>query len=100
MFLTLEKLKKVAEVAKIEVKKIEEEFFLTKVNEELSILDMILEVDTTNYTPMVNPNESTQLEEHKDEVNDGNNIEDLMNNAPESLYNYFAVPKVIKQMEE
>jgi aspartyl-tRNA(Asn)/glutamyl-tRNA(Gln) amidotransferase subunit C len=100
MFLKLEKLQRVSKIAKIHIQELEKELLLKTVNNEFSHLDIVSEIDTTNVKPMVNPNDSEQLEQHVDEVLDGDNAGELMECAPNSLYNYFAVPKVIKQGEE
>ena len=39
---------------------------------------------------------TAELYQRKDVVNDGNKVDDILANAPESDDNYFVVPKVVE----
>ena len=95
MFIDARKLDKVLKTSRISVSDEQKEYLLEKLNEEFTNIDIVLDADTEGYEPLANPNENNVLE-HKDEVADGDKIDEIMKNAPSSLYNYFVVPKVIK----
>jgi len=98
MFIDEEKLDTVLKAARIEVTKDYKDQLLDKINEEFVSIDVILDVNTDGYEPLSNTNLNI-VETHSDDVLDGNDVEQLLKNAPNSLYNYFVVPKVIKGEE-
>ena len=67
--------------------------------EELSaILDWVQQlekVDTTNINP-IECMETLRLYWREDSINDGGYTEEVLANAPESIKNFFVVPKVIE----
>lgn len=72
---------------------------LEKIREDMdnlvSFADTLSALDTKNLEAMshVQGNENVFDE---DKPHDGQKIEDLLKNAPESVDNYFAVPKVVE----
>jgi len=95
MFIDARKLDKVLKTSRISVSDERKQYLLEKLNEEFANIDEVLEANTDGYEPLANTNENIIIQ-HKDEVADGDKIDEIMKNAPSSLYNYFVVPKVIK----
>ncbi len=89
------KVEKIANLAKIEINKDQEFHFTEQLNNIIGWFNKLNEVDVSNVEPLLNVNDMI-LEMHQDEVSDGNKIEDVLKNAPDARYNYFAVPKVIE----
>lgn len=88
------KLAKLAKLARIEVKEEDKNRLLELLNNDISTVKIIYNIDTDGLEPLTNPYDMT-LKTHKDTVEDGNKGDILMNCAPESMYNYFIVPKVL-----
>lgn len=95
MAIDTETVKKVAFLSrlKIEDDKIastEDEF-----NKILGWIEQLSEVDTSGVEPLVSVNDCC-LQMRQDVVNDGNQAEQILANAPMKEYGYFAVPKVVE----
>jgi aspartyl-tRNA(Asn)/glutamyl-tRNA(Gln) amidotransferase subunit C len=58
-------------------------------------VEQLNEVDTDNVEPLTNVHEMS-LRLNKDEVLDGEIAEQILKNAKDAKYGYFAVPKVIE----
>ena len=95
MSFDIERLRKLAKTIRLEIEIGEEEILLEKIQNEFIALDAILEVDTSGIEPLINPNKP-QITMFTDEVSDGDEVDELMSCATQSLYNYYVVPKVIK----
>jgi len=91
---TESQLKKLAKTTRLEINDEEVEKYLNLMNKDLQDVAEVLKVDTEGYEGLINPYEM-ELQQFPDEVSDGNKSEELMKNAPQSLYNYYVVPKVI-----
>ncbi len=93
--ITNENIKKLAKLARIEIK--EEEIIPTKEKLQtiLQFVETLNEIDTSNVAEMTNVN-SKNLRFEKDIVEDGNIQEQVLFNAKNAKYGYFAVPKVIE----
>ena len=63
-------------------------------NNDISTVKTIYDIDTENLEPLTNPYDMI-LETHEDIVTDGNKVKILMDCTPDSMYNYFIVPKVL-----
>ena len=95
MAIDKETVKKVAFLSrlKIEEDKIaatEEEF-----NKILGWIEQLKEVNTDGVEPLVSVNDCS-LQMREDVVNDGNQAEKVLANAPMKEYGYFGVPKVVE----
>ena len=71
----------------------------TRLEKELSgILDWVAqldEIDTSGVRPMTRVVDMT-MKKRKDEVTDGNCVDDILKNAPAVDDHYFVVPKIVE----
>lgn len=88
------KLEKLAKLARIEIKDKDKSKLLELLNNDISTVKTIYDIDTENLEPLTNPYDMI-LETHEDIVTDGNKVKILMDCTPDSMYNYFIVPKVL-----
>lgn len=88
------KLAKLAKLARIEIKDKDKSKLLELLNNDISTVKTIYDIDTENLEPLTNPYDMI-LETHEDIVTDGNKVKILMDCTPDSMYNYFIVPKVL-----
>ena len=88
------KLEKLAKLARIEIKDKDKSKLLELLNNDISTVKTIYDIDTENLEPLTNPYDMI-LEAHEDIVTDGNKVKILMDCTPDSMYNYFIVPKVL-----
>ena len=88
------KLEKLAKLARIEIKDKDKSKLLELLNNDISTVKTIYNIDTENLEPLTNPYDMI-LEAHEDIVTDGNKVKILMDCTPDSMYNYFIVPKVL-----
>lgn len=90
-----EKLKKLANLAKIEILEEDKSKLLAMLNSDINTVKTIYNIDTDKLEPLTNPYDM-QLEMHNDKISDGDKQELLMNCTPKNMYNYFIVPKVLE----
>lgn len=90
-----QKIQKIANLAKIEINKDQESHFVKQLENIISWFDKLDAVNVDEVKPLMNVNDSN-LEMFEDEVSDGNIVDDILKNAPQPQYNFFAVPKVIE----
>lgn len=94
------------EIDKTEVKKIADLAYLNIADEEmeanrqvlgkiLTIFDELKEVDTTSIEPMTNTI-GDNLTLHADEVEKTNSKEEILANAPHAKFGFYSVPKIIE----
>lgn len=88
------KLEKLAKLVRIEIKDKDKSKLLELLNNDISTVKTIYDIDTENLEPLTNPYDMI-LETHEDIVTDGNKVKILMDCTPDSMYNYFIVPKVL-----
>lgn len=88
------KLAKLAKLARIEIKDKDKSKLLELLNNDISTVKTIYDIDTENLEPLTNPYDMI-LETHEDIVTDGNKVKILMDCTPDGMYNYFIVPKVL-----
>ena len=87
--------KKVATLARIEIRKDEESKLIEELNNILGWVDELKKVDTEDVEPMLSVfNESMNMREDKSESNYNN--DQILKNAPNSNSGFFVVPKVIE----
>lgn len=87
--------KKVANLARIEINEEEETTLITELNNILGWVDELKQVNTDSVEPMLSVfNESMQMREDKAESNFDNN--QILDNSPESNSGFFVVPKVVE----
>ncbi len=90
-----EKIKKIANLAKIRLTDDEIEIFNQQFISISQILQKLRGVNTDGVGPVNNPSKADILM-REDVVNDGNYAQDIMRNSPQHSYNCFVVPKVIE----
>jgi len=92
--ITSKDIEKVARLAQIEVGN-DKEILANQIENVINWVEKLSEVDTDNIEPMINVHNQS-LELKKDVVSDGNITADVLKNAPNQVFGYFAVPKVIE----
>ena len=95
MTISVEEVKKVAFLSRLKIEddkvaETEKEF-----NKILNWIGELDEVDTQGVEPLVSVNEDF-ITLRKDLVTDGQNPQEILENAPLKEYGYFAVPKVVE----
>lgn len=88
-------IKKLSKLSKINFEESQLDDLTKKLSGIIDWVEKLDEVDTTNVEQMINVNDLS-LRMAKDEVGDGNITEDVLKNAKNSKYQYFAVPKIIE----
>lgn len=95
MSLTPEQVMRVARLARIRISPEQSEHLGNEINNILHWIDQLQQVDTqgvenyTDYNPVSMP-------ERADAICDGDMVEAVLKNAPESAHHMFAVPKVVE----
>jgi len=90
-----ETLHKIAHLARLEVRPEEEEALLSSLNEVLTWMEQLNEIDTTGVEPLTHVSEAVNVL-REDEVKGHLPAEAVLRNAPSSEAPYFRVPKVIE----
>ncbi len=88
-------IEKVARLANIKVSEAEKDILCDQLGKITNFVDLLQEVDTDNVEIMGNVH-NINLKLFEDEVKVSNSTEEVLQNAPDAQYNYFAVPKVIE----
>ena len=83
-----------AKLAKLDLEEAEKEQLLNDLNNILTFVEQLKEVDTTNVEPLIFINESDNVL-REDEVIQTTTQAEALKNAPMKNENYFLVPKVI-----
>jgi len=87
--------KKVARLARIEIKKNEEDILIQELNKILGWVDELKKVNTENVEPMLSVfNESMVMRDDKSESK--YKSDDILKNSPENNSGFFVVPKVVE----
>lgn len=95
MALTDKEVAHIAKLARIRLTAEEVPHYANEINSILKWIEQLSEVDTTNVEPLLSVSNQT-LPWRADVVNDGNQQEAVLKNAPMQNYGCFAVPKVIE----
>ncbi|MFZ1517828.1 MAG: Asp-tRNA(Asn)/Glu-tRNA(Gln) amidotransferase subunit GatC [Ignavibacteriaceae bacterium] len=94
MAVTKKDVEKIAELARLKFTDEELENFTPQMNEILSYMDKLNELDTENVKPLSHPVEQTNVF-REDELKPSISTEDALKNAPDKNEHHFKVPKVI-----
>ena len=89
----IKKLQKLAKLSRIEINN--PEHMLDLINQDINGVKSIYDINTDGLEPLNNPYD-IELVLHDDVVQDGDKQEELMKCAPNSMYNYYIVPKVVE----
>jgi aspartyl-tRNA(Asn)/glutamyl-tRNA(Gln) amidotransferase subunit C len=87
--------RRIARLARIAVAEDEVEHLKGELNAMLAFVEQLSQVDVTGVEPMTSVTPMVMKKRH-DVVNDGDNAEAVLSNAPMSEEHYFLVPKVIE----
>ena len=86
---------KIARLSRIKIDDQESEDYIKDLNSILDWVDQLNEVDTDNVKPLSNISSSI-LPKREDVSKDKNSSEEILENAPDKLEGFFAVPKVVE----
>lgn len=95
MLMDEQTVKKIANLAAIEVSEDKLGKYAEQLGKILALADELAEVDTDNVEPLANVTDIT-LKMREDKVTDGGIQEKVLNNAPESAEGYFVVQKIVE----
>lgn len=95
MSLDKDTVRKVATLARIKMTDEELDAAGEKLNNIISFVEQLSEVDTDNVEPLPSPVD-IKLKLRKDEVTDGGYANDVLANAPEDMEDFYVVPKVVE----
>jgi aspartyl-tRNA(Asn)/glutamyl-tRNA(Gln) amidotransferase subunit C len=87
---------KVAKLARIKLSPDRLDLYVKEISKIMTVIDDLKAADTTSLEPLVNVNEASQASMREDIVTDGDRHEQVLKNAPQQKFGYFAVPKVIE----
>ena len=90
-----ETLLKLGKLARISIKGKQLDFLSRDLSSILKFVDQLKEINTENIDPTAN-SLNQDLIRREDEKSNTNNIEDVLENAPEKELNFYVVPKVIE----
>ena len=86
---------KIARLSRIKLDDKESEDYIKDLNSILDWVELLNEVNTENVEPLSNISSST-LPKREDVSKDTNSSEEILENAPDKLEGFFAVPKVVE----
>ena len=86
---------KIAKLARIKLSEEEAKDLLKDMNSILDWVEQLNEVNTDSIEPLANISSSI-LPKRKDESKDVNSSDEILQNSPDKLEGYFAVPKVVE----
>lgn len=95
MSLDKETVRKVSSLAKIRMNDEELERMAPQLSKIIGFVEQLNEVDTDNVEPLASVVDIT-LELREDKITDGDCVDKVLKNAPESTQGYFVVPKVVE----
>ena len=86
---------KIARLSRIKLEDKESEDYIKDLNSILDWVGQLNEINTENVEPLSNISSSV-LPKRADISNDANSCEEILENAPDKLEGFFAVPKVVE----
>ena len=86
---------KIARLSRIKLEDKESEDYIKDLNHILDWVEQLNEVDTEKVEPLSNISSSI-LPKREDISNDTNSSDEILENAPDKLEGFFAVPKVVE----
>jgi aspartyl-tRNA(Asn)/glutamyl-tRNA(Gln) amidotransferase subunit C len=95
MSVDLATVKRVARLARIAVSDDDAERMTGELNVILGFVEQLNEVDVANVEPMTSVI-PMDMKKRADVVTDGSKAADIVANAPETVENFFLVPKVVE----
>lgn len=95
MSLSKDDVAKVARLARIRMNDEQLEQMAPQLSKIIGFVEQLSEVNTDNVEPLANVVDIT-LQLREDKVTDGDCVDKVLANAPESTQGYFVVPKVVE----
>ena len=96
MSISKDKVKKIGNLAKIELTNDEIEIYSAQLTQIVEFMNKLDEVDTSKVESVLNQNLDHHSNRLNDIVEDGNYVEKILKNAPESKEGFFTTIKVIE----
>ena len=96
MSIDKETVKKIGNLAKIELSDKEIEIYSSQLTKIIDFMNKLNELDTTRVKTFSNENLYDHSGRPDDSVEDGNYVEKIMKNAPDSKEGFFTTVKVIE----
>ncbi|MDC0453260.1 Asp-tRNA(Asn)/Glu-tRNA(Gln) amidotransferase subunit GatC [Alphaproteobacteria bacterium] len=95
MKLDINTINKIAKLARIKLSEEEARDLLKDMSSILDWVEQLNEVNTDTIEPLTNISSSI-LPKRKDDSKDVNSSDEILQNSPDKLEGYFAVPKVVE----
>lgn len=96
MSVSKDKVKKIGNLAKIKLTNDEIEIYSTQLTQIVDFMNKLDEVDTSKVESVINQNLDHHSNRLNDIVEDGNYVEKILKNAPDSKEGFFTTIKVIE----
>lgn len=96
MSISKDKVKKIGNLAKIKLTNDEIEIYSTQLTQIVNFMNKLDEVDTSKVESVINQNLDHHSNRLNDIVEDGNYVEKILKNAPDSKEGFFTTIKVIE----
>ncbi|MEE2621580.1 MAG: Asp-tRNA(Asn)/Glu-tRNA(Gln) amidotransferase subunit GatC [Pseudomonadota bacterium] len=96
MSISKDKVKKIGNLAKIKLTNDEIEIYSTQLTQIVDFMNKLDEVDTSKVESVINQNLDHHSNRLNDIVEDGNYVEKILKNAPDSKEGFFTTIKVIE----
>jgi aspartyl-tRNA(Asn)/glutamyl-tRNA(Gln) amidotransferase subunit C len=96
MSISKDKVKKIGNLAKIKLTNDEIEIYSTQLTQIVDFMNKLDEVDTSKVESVINQNLDHHSNRLNDIVDDGNYVEKILKNAPDSKEGFFTTIKVIE----
>ena len=96
MSISKDKVKKIGNLAKIKLTNDEIKIYSTQLTQIVDFMNKLDEVDTSKVESVINQNLDHHSNRLNDIVEDGNYIEKILKNAPDSKEGFFTTIKVIE----
>jgi aspartyl-tRNA(Asn)/glutamyl-tRNA(Gln) amidotransferase subunit C len=96
MSISKDKVKKIGNLAKIKLTNDEIEIYSTQLTQIVDFMNKLDEVDTSKVETVINQNLYHHSNRLNDIVEDGNYVEKILKNAPDSKEGFFTTIKVIE----
>ena len=88
-------IRKTAHLARIEIDEANIPYYTDQIKGVVDWIEQLADVDTNGIEPMVSISEKP-MPVREDVMTDGDYVEEVTQNAPESAYGFFVVPKVVE----
>ena len=96
MLIDKKTVKKISDLAKIELSNKEVEMYLSQLNQIIEFMNKLDEVDTKKVENKKNNHKESHNHRKEDIIEDGNCVDKILKNAPESKEGFFTIIKVIE----